>query len=87
MQLAWDSKNPRNDIESPYTLIIQWSGEDVAFAVSVPEWRDRVINPVTYDDTYEQAAAKAREVLELLIEATLDNGEALPELEPLASIR
>ena len=48
-----------------YTVIIQWSDEDEAYVVSLPEW-----GPLckTHGATYEEAAKNAREVLELLME-------------------
>ena len=72
---------------SHYTMIIRWSEEDGVFLVSLPEWHDRVINPVTHGESYEQAAMNGQEVLELLIESALELGESLPELEPVASSR
>jgi predicted RNase H-like HicB family nuclease len=72
---------------SHYTTIIRWSDEDGAFLVSLPEWHDRVINPVTHGESYQQAAVNGQEVLELLIESVLELGESLPELEPIASSR
>lgn len=72
---------------SHYTMIIRWSEEDGAFLVSLPEWHDRVVNPVTHGESYEQAAVNGQEVLELLIESALDLGESLPEQEPIASSR
>ncbi len=70
---------------SHYTMIIRWSEEDGAFVVSLPEWHERVINPVTHGMTYEEAAANGQEALELLIESILEQGESLPEFEPVAS--
>jgi predicted RNase H-like HicB family nuclease len=61
-------------------MIIQWSDEDDAYVVSLPEWRDHVANPVTHGLTYEQAAANAQDVLQLLIESALSHGQSLPEV-------
>ncbi|HEX4795779.1 MAG TPA: type II toxin-antitoxin system HicB family antitoxin [Humisphaera sp.] len=47
-----------------YTVIIQWSPEDDAYVVSLPEWGESC---KTHGSTYEEAARKAQEVLELLI--------------------
>ena len=60
-----------------YQMIIQWSEEDNAFLVSLPEFPDR--QWYTHGDTYEKAATKGREVLEFLIESALANDESLPE--------
>ena len=48
-----------------YTVIIQWSDEDQAYVVSLPEWGT---SGKTHGATYEEAARNAHEVLELLIE-------------------
>lgn len=59
-----------------YSIMIQWSDEDKCFVVSLPEW-DEFCH--THGDTYEKALQNAREVLELLIESSLEEGELLPE--------
>jgi predicted RNase H-like HicB family nuclease len=48
-----------------YTVIIQWSEEDQAYVVSLPEWG----GCKTHGDSYEEAARNAQEVLEMLIES------------------
>ena len=55
-----------------YTVIIQWSEEDRAFVVSLPEWGT---GAHTHGSTYEEAAKNAREVLELLIESHDEKGQ------------
>jgi antitoxin HicB len=59
-----------------YTIIIQWSDEDNCHIVSLPEWGEFCH---THGDTYEEALKKAQEVLKMLIESSLENGEPLPE--------
>ena len=59
----------------PYSIVIQWSDEDRCFVVSLPEWGEFCY---THGDTYEEAFKNAREVLELLIESSLENGDRLP---------
>ena len=49
-----------------YTVIIQWSDEDQAYVVSLPEWGS---GARTHGATYEEAAKNAREVLEMLMES------------------
>ena len=61
---------------SHYTIIIQWSDEDECFVVSLPEWGEYCH---THGDSYEEAVKNAQEVLEMLIESALADGEALPE--------
>jgi predicted RNase H-like HicB family nuclease len=47
--------------------------------VLLPEWQDRVYQPVTDGATYEEAAGKGRQVLDTLIEQAQAYGEPLPE--------
>ena len=63
-------------MNSHYTVIIQWSEEDQCFIVSLPEWGEFCH---THGDSYEEALKNAQEVLELLIESSLEDGEPLPE--------
>ena len=57
-----------------YSVIIQWSDEDRAFVVTLPEWG----GCHTHGATYEEAAKNAREVLEMLIETEEEAGRDLP---------
>jgi antitoxin HicB len=61
-----------------YTIVIQWSDEDKCYVVSLPEFIN-VYQPCTHGDTYEEAVKNAQEVLEMLVESSLENGETLPE--------
>ncbi|OBQ28381.1 MAG: hypothetical protein AN483_15980 [Aphanizomenon flos-aquae MDT14a] len=63
-----------------YTVIIQWSQEDNCFVVSLPEWGEFCH---THGDTYQEALDNAQEVLEMLIESCLEDGETLPEPKTL----
>ncbi len=63
-------------MNSQYTIIIQWSEEDRCYVVSLPEWGEYCH---THGDTYEEALQNAQEVLELLTESTLDEGNPLPK--------
>ncbi|WP_414587463.1 type II toxin-antitoxin system HicB family antitoxin [Scytonema sp. PCC 10023] len=63
-----------------YTIVIQWSDEDDCFVVSFPEWGEFCH---THGETYEEALKNAQEVLEMLIETSLENGEPLPEPQTL----
>ena len=38
-----------------FSMVIQWSADDQAYLVSLPEWEGRVLNPVTHGDSYEDA--------------------------------
>ncbi len=64
---------------SRYSITIEWSDEDCAYVVFLPEWQDRVYQPVTDGATYEEAAGKGRQALDTLIEQAQQHGEALPE--------
>jgi predicted RNase H-like HicB family nuclease len=62
-----------------YSMLIQWSEEDAAFLVTLPEWEGRVLNPVTHGDTYEEAVANGRLVLQDLVMISQERGQPLPE--------
>ena len=57
-------------------MVIQWSDEDHAFLVTLPEFGG---GPRTHGDTYEEAVKNGHEVLETLIEILLEDGVALPQ--------
>jgi predicted RNase H-like HicB family nuclease len=59
-----------------YTIVIQWSDEDECYVVSLPEWGEFCH---THGDTYQEALKNAREVLELLIDTSIEGGESLPK--------
>jgi antitoxin HicB len=61
-----------------YAMIIAWSDEDQAYVVSVPEWDERVCQPVTDGSTYTEAAQRGQAVLEALIALAHQHGEPLP---------
>ncbi len=63
-----------------YSIIIQWSDEDNCFIASLPEWGE-----FCHGDTYAEALKNAEEVLELLIESALEEGEVLPEVRKFAA--
>jgi antitoxin HicB len=61
-----------------YSMVIEWSDEDNAYLVTLPEWASRVIMPVTHGETYREAVKNGQEVLELLVESAHTLGESLP---------
>jgi predicted RNase H-like HicB family nuclease len=61
-----------------FSMLIQWSEEDQVYLVSLPEWEDRVFNPVTHGDSYEEAIAHGHAALEALVASARKHGEALP---------
>jgi predicted RNase H-like HicB family nuclease len=62
-----------------YSMVIQWSEEDAAFLVTLPEWEDKVIDPVTHGDTYQKAVENGQLALEDLVSLARERGETLPE--------
>ncbi len=60
----------------PYSMVIQWSDEDEAYIVTLPEFGPYC---KTHGDTYAEAARQGQDVLESLIEAYEADGRALPE--------
>lgn len=61
-----------------YSMVIEWSEEDQAFLVTLPEWADSVLMPATHGNTYNEAVQSGLEVLEMLVHNATKNGEALP---------
>lgn len=59
-------------------MLIEWSNEDQAYLVTLPEWAERVIMPVTHGNTYSEAVQHGQEVLKLLIDSAKKSGEPLP---------
>ena len=63
---------------SLYSMVIQWSAQDDAYVVSFPEWEAAGHIAHTHGTTYEEAVARGREALELLIESAAEVGAQLP---------
>lgn len=61
-----------------YSILIEWSEEDQAYLVTLPEWAEHVAMPATHGNTYDEAVVKGQEVLELLVESAVQSGESLP---------
>lgn len=59
-----------------YTVVIQWSEEDQAYLVTLPEFGPE---PQTHGSTYKEAVKHAQEVMETLIDFYRDQGRALPK--------
>ncbi len=60
-----------------YSIVIQWSKKDSCFVVTFPEWGEQC---QTYGDTYEEALSNGKEVLQLMIASSIEEGIALPEV-------
>ncbi|MGI9061917.1 MAG: type II toxin-antitoxin system HicB family antitoxin [Ktedonobacteraceae bacterium] len=63
----------RNHIDR-YSMDIQWSNEDNAFLVTVPE----LPGCVTHGNTYEEATRQGRDAIESWIEASREWGDPIP---------
>ncbi len=67
-----------NEQHLHYSMLIEWSEEDQAYLVTLPEWADRVMMPATRGSTYNVAVHYGQEVLELLVNSARRDGEQLP---------
>ena len=61
-----------------YSMLIEWSEEDQAYLVTLPEWANHVIMPVTHGSSYGEAVQRGQEVLEMLVKSAIRDGEPLP---------
>jgi antitoxin HicB len=69
-----------------YSIIIEWSNDDQAYVVLLPEWEDQVYQPVASGSTLEEAARNGQEVLESLIEQAQRYCEPLPQPRTFAGV-
>ena len=58
-----------------YSMVIQWSDEDHAYMVSIPEFPGNF----THGETYEEAVKQGRDLIESLIMWAQQDGQPLPE--------
>ncbi len=65
-----------------YTIIIQWSEEDKCYVVLLADFTN-VMQSCTHGETYEEVLKNGQEVLEMLIDSCLEDGELLPEPQVL----
>jgi predicted RNase H-like HicB family nuclease len=61
-----------------YSIITEWSEEDGAFLVTLPEWTRDILMPATHGDTYPESIKNAHEVLDMLINTAKRDGKPLP---------
>ncbi|WIG59185.1 MAG: hypothetical protein OJF49_001932 [Ktedonobacterales bacterium] len=69
-----------------YSMLIQWSDEDQTYLVTLPEWAERVLGPVSHGNTYEEAVQHGREALEALIASAHKHNEPLPHPHIVAGV-
>ena len=65
--------------EPRYSIVIEWSPEDQAYVVILPEWADHYVMPVGDGRTYEEALASAQDALDTFIQHAREDGRSLPE--------
>ena len=70
-----------------YSMVVQWSDDDQAYLVTLPEWEGRVFNPITHGNSYEDAIKQAQEVLAALVVSARQHGEPLPVPRVFATSR
>ena len=58
-----------------YSMIIEWSDNDGAYIVSLPEWGP---GARTHGTTYDEAVRNGQEVLAMLMERARETGRPLP---------
>ncbi len=63
------------EVTHHYSLLIEWSPEDEAFVVTVPD----LPGCRTHGVTYEEAVRQARDAIQSWIEAAQADGEPIPE--------
>jgi predicted RNase H-like HicB family nuclease len=62
--------------QSPhYSMLIEWSDEDQAYIVSLPEFPGNH----THGDTYEEAVKQGQDLIESLIMWAQQDGKPLPQ--------
>ena len=66
-------------------MLIEWSDEDQAYLVTLPEWADRVLMPATHGATYGEAVKNGQEVLTLLVRSAQEQGAPLPPARVFAA--
>ncbi len=62
-----------------YSIVIEWSEDDQAYVVILPEWADQYVMPVADGDTYEEALERAKNALENYIQFAKEDGKPLPQ--------
>ncbi|MGH2486949.1 MAG: type II toxin-antitoxin system HicB family antitoxin [Ktedonobacterales bacterium] len=62
-------------------MVIEWSDENQAFMVSVPEFPGNY----THGNTYEEAVKQGKELIESLIMWTRQDGKPLPQPREFAA--
>jgi predicted RNase H-like HicB family nuclease len=64
-----------------YSMLIQWSDEDNAYIVTVPE----LPGCKTHGDTYEEAVQQGKDAIETWVEASKRLGQFIPQPKQYAA--
>ncbi|MEL6440156.1 MAG: type II toxin-antitoxin system HicB family antitoxin [Cyanobacteria bacterium J06621_8] len=67
-------------IDYKYQIAIAWSQEDECYLVYLPDFADEIMQPVTHEDTYQQALQYGLEVMNELILHLQAEGKPLPKV-------
>ena len=73
-----ERQGPSQALSHHYSILIEWSADDLAYVVLLPEWADRYVMPVGDGATYEEALASARDALATFIQFAQEDGKPLP---------
>lgn len=73
--------NKQSAQHAHYSMVIEWSDENQAFMVSIPEFPGNY----THGDTYEEAVKQGQDLIESLIMWTRQDGKSLPEPRAFAA--
>jgi antitoxin HicB len=66
-----------------YSMVIEWSDDDQAYVVSLPEWGDLIH---THGVTYEEALQRGKELIEGLVACREERDEPLPQPRVFAGV-
>ncbi len=72
--------------QSRYSILIEWSDEDHAYLMTLPEWTESVLMPATHGTTYDEAVSNAQDVLKMLIDDARAQAKPLPRPRALESM-
>lgn len=60
-------------------MLIQWSDDDQAYVVTLPEWEAAGHACRTHGATYPEAAARGEEMLAFVLDAARHDGDSIPD--------
>ena len=64
-----------------YQITIAWSEENKCYLAYLPDFADKIMQPVTHGDTYQSALQNSLDVMEELILQFQAEGRSLPEVK------